>query len=159
MQQPSQGTSPSHGQDADSSPVHEKNSAEEAWVRQQTKNNLVRAEIKMLWQRLEAKQLQLQREDLHQQFDKIRVRTEPQFVGRQQPRPEGSHEERYSDRQRTSKRDTNLWITTWQQLMDIANAKVMEHKAQVAYAPTGLNLARLHWAEQKAATLEPMYRG
>ena len=113
----------------------------------------------MLRQCLEAKQLKQQREDLLQQFNKIRVRTEPQFVGRQQPRPEGSHEERYSDRQRTSKRDTNLWITTWQQLIDIADAKVMERKAQAAYASTGQNLARLHRAEQKAATLEHMYRG
>ena len=48
---------------------------------------------------------------------------------------------------------------TWQQLIDIADAKVMERKAQAAYAPTGRNLARLHRAEQKAATLECMYRG
>ena len=34
----------------------------------------------------------------------------------------------------------------------------MEHKALAAYAPTGRNLAKLHQAEQKAATLEHMYR-
>ena len=43
--------------------------------------------------------------------------------------------------------------------MDIADAKVMESKAQAAYAPTGRNLARLHQAEQKASTLKHMYRG
>ena len=113
----------------------------------------------MLQKHRKAEELQQQREDLCQQFDKIRVRTEPKIVGRQQPRPEGSHEERFGDRQRTSERNTNRWSTTWLQLMDMADAKVMKRKAQAAYAPTGRNLARLHRAEQKAATLERIYRG
>ena len=148
MLQPSQETSLSCWQDADSSPICGKNSAEEAWVHQQAESNLVQGEIKMLWQHLEAEQLQLQREDLLQQFNKIRVWTEPQFVGRQQPRPEGS-QELYSDRQQTSVCDTNHWITMWLQLMDIAFDKVMECKAQVAYASTGRNLARLHLTVQR----------
>ena len=53
---------------------------------------------------------------------------------------------------------TTLPTGQWQQLVDIKEAKVMEHKALAAYAPTGRNLAKLHQAEQKAATLEHMYR-
>ena len=34
----------------------------------------------------------------------------------------------------------------------------MEHKARVVYDHTIRNLARLHWAEQKAVTLKHRYK-
>ena len=43
-------------------------------------------------------------------------------------------------------------------LINIADAKMMEHKARVAYDHTINNLARLHWVEQKAAKLKHRYK-
>ena len=52
----------------------------------------------------------------------------------------------------------NRWDRTWRHLIDIADAKVMERKARVAYDHTIWNLARLHRAKQKAATLKLRYK-
>ena len=56
-QQPSQRTSPIRGQNTGSSPSHEENSATEESIRQKADNEIIRAEIEGLRQRLAAKQL------------------------------------------------------------------------------------------------------
>ena len=112
----------------------------------------------MLRQRLAAEKLQRQHEDLLNQLAKTRERPEPQFGNGQKPRPEGSQEGRYCCRQGTSERYANRWDRTWRHLIDIADAKVMERKARVAYDHTIRNLARLHRAKQKAATLKHSYK-
>ena len=102
MQQPSQRTSPIHGQNTGSSQSHEENSATEESIRQKADNEIIRAEIKVLRQRLDAEQLLRQREDLLHQLAIPRERPEPQFGNGQEPRPEGSQEGLYRSRQRTS---------------------------------------------------------
>ena len=158
IQQPSQKTSPIRGQNTGSSPSHEENSATEESIRQKADNEIIRAEIEVLRQRLEAEQLLRRREDLLHQLAMTQEWPEPQFGNGQEPRPEGSQEGRYRGRQRTSERDANRWDRTWRHLIDIADAKVMERKARVAYDRTLRNLARLHRAEQKAATLKRRYK-
>ena len=57
MQQPSQRTSPICGQNTGSSPSHEENSAMEESIHQKADKEFIRAEIEVLWQRLDAEQL------------------------------------------------------------------------------------------------------
>ena len=101
-QQPSQRTSPIRWQNTGNSLSHEENSATEESICQKADNKIIQVEIKGLWQRLAAKQLQQQREDLLHQLAVTREWPEPQFGNRQEPRPEGSQEGRYSCRQGTS---------------------------------------------------------
>ena len=153
MQQPSQRTSPIRGQNTGSSQSHKENSATEESIRQKADNEIIRAEIEELRQCL----LLRQREDLLHQLAMTQEWPEPKFGNGQEPRLEGSQEGQYSCRQRTSERDANRWDRTWRHLINIADAKVMERKARVAYDHTILNLARLHRAEQKAVTLKHRY--
>ena len=124
MQQPTQRTSPIRGQNTGSSPSHEENSATEESIRQKADNEIIRAEIEVLRQRLETEQLLRRREDLLHQLAMTQEWPEPQFGNGQEPRPEGSQEGRYRCRQRTSERDANRWDRTWLHLIDIADAKV-----------------------------------
>ena len=132
MQQPSQWTSPIRGQHTGSSPSHKENSATEESIRQKAHNEIIRAEIEELQHRL----LLRQREDLLHQLAMPLERPEPQFGNGQEPSLEGSQEGRYCCKQQTSERYANHWDRAWRHLIDIADAKVMELKAQVAYDHT-----------------------
>ena len=142
MQQPSQRTSPIRGQNTGSSPSHEENSATEELIRQKADNEIIRAEIEVLRQRLDAEQLLQRRKDLLHQLAMTLEMPEPQFGNGQEPSPEGSQEGRYCCKQQTSERDANHWDRACWHLIDIADAKVMELKARVEYDHTLRNLAR-----------------